>query len=148
MKKTQLEKLLKAIEVRETSVNGWEDFKIVPAPNQDELRIPEHPTWNDNEKGYYGIHVVYCTTRDAYTGKASRVQMKASQRWAYIVVNYDLEGMNVTKTHTVEIEDDVIYIDTKVQANNKFLGNFKMEVDMNTRNWENRFAYYVTYGRS
>ena len=62
--------------------------------------------------------------------------------------DYDLEGMNVTKTHTVEIEDDVIYIDTKVQANNKFLGNFKMEVDMNTRNWENRFAYYVTYGRS
>ena len=39
MEKTQLDKLIKAIEARETSTNGWVHFAIVPAPNQDELRI-------------------------------------------------------------------------------------------------------------
>ena len=148
MKKTQLDKLIKAIEVRETSTNGWEDFAIVPAPNQDELRIPEHPTWNCNEKGYYGFHVVYCTTRDAYTNKGGKVKMPTSERWAYIVVNYQMEGMNVTKTHTIEIDEDMILIDTEVVADHNFLGNYKMNVDMTERNWENRFAYYITYGRS
>ena len=49
---------------------------------------------------------------------------------------------------TIEIDEDMILIDTLVRADNNFLGNFKMEVDMTERNWENRFAYYVTYGRS
>ena len=38
--------------------------------------------------------------------------------------------------------------DTEVVADHNFLGNYKMNVDMTERNWENRFAYYVTYGRS
>ena len=56
--------------------------------------------------------------------------------------------MNVTKTHTIEIDEDVILIDTEVRADHNFLGNYKMEVDMTERNWENRFAYRFKGKRS
>ena len=148
MKKSQLEKLMKTILDREVSTNGWEEFELVPAPNQEELRIPEHPTWNCNEKGFYKFHIVLNTTRDAYTNKAGRVKLQASERWAYFIVSYDMEGTSIKKTHTVEIIGNTIYIETKVQANNHYLGSFNMEVDMLTHNWENRFSHYVTYGRS
>ena len=36
---------------------------------------------------------------------------------------YEMQDMNVTKTHTVEIDEDMILIDTEVRADHNYLGN-------------------------
>ena len=147
MNENTLKKLMNAIAVKEIDVNGWEDFKFIPDPNQDNLRTPDAPTWN-SEGSYYHVHVMYNKYRDAYTNKRGRVLMTPSERYAYFVVTYTTEeGMRVEKVNTVEIRDNMIDIVTSVRANNENLGSFNQEVDMNSSNWENRFAWFITSGR-
>ena len=147
MNENTLNKLMEAIAQKEIDVLGWEDFKFIPAPNQEELRTPDAPTWN-SEGSYYHVHVMYNKYRDAYTNKGGRVLMTASERYAYFVVSYTTEeGLHVEKVHTVEIRDNMIDIHTTVKANNENLGSFNQEVDMDSSNWENRFAWYLTSGR-
>lgn len=147
MNENTLKKLMNAIAVKEIDVNGWEDFKFIPEPNQEELRTPDAPTWN-SEGSYYHVHVMYNKYRDAYTNKRGRVLMTPSERYAYFVVTYTTEeGMRVEKVNTVEIRDNMIDIVTSVRANNENLGSFNQEVDMNSSNWENRFAWFITSGR-
>jgi len=147
MNENTLNKLMEAIATKEIDVNGWEDFKFIPAPNQEELRTPDAPTWN-SEGSYYHVHVMYNKYRDAYTNKGGRVLMPASERYAYFVVTYTTdEDLHVEKVHTIEIRDNMIDIHTSVKANNENLGSFNQEVDMDSSNWENRFAWYLTSGR-
>ena len=87
MNENTLNKLMEAIAQKEIDVLGWEDFKFIPAPNQEELRTPDAPTWN-SEGSYYHVHVMYNKYRDAYTNKGGRVLMTASERYAYFVVTY------------------------------------------------------------
>ena len=147
MNENTLNKLMNAIEVKEIEVNGWEDFKFIPAPNQDELRTPDAPTWN-SEGSYYHVHVMYNKYRDAYTNKGGRVLMTASERYAYFVVTYTTEeGLHIEKVHTIEVADNVIYINTQVKANHENLGSFNEEIDMDSNNWANKFAWHLTTGR-
>ncbi len=147
MNEHTLNKLMEAIALKEIDVNGWEDFEFIPAPNQEELRTPDAPTWN-SKCSYYHVHVMYNKYRDAYTNKGGRVLMPASERYAYFVVTYTTdEGLHIEKVHTIEIKDNMIDIHTSVKANSENLGSFNQEVDMNSSNWENRFAWYLTSGR-
>ena len=41
----------------------------------------------------------------------------------------------------------MIDIATSVKANKENLGSFNQEVDMDSSNWENRFAWFLTSGR-
>ncbi|BAQ84760.1 hypothetical protein [uncultured Mediterranean phage uvMED] len=147
MNENTLNKLMEAIAQKEIDVLGWENFKFIPATNQEELRTPDAPTWN-SEGSYYHVHVMYNKYRDAYTNKGGRVLMTASERYAYFVVTYTTEeGLHIEKVHTIEIRDNIIDISTSVRANNENLGSFNQEVDMDSSNWENRFAWYLTSGR-
>lgn len=146
MNENTLNKLMEAIAQKEINVLGWEDFKFIPAPNQEELRTPDAPTWN-SEGSYYHVHVMYNKYRDAYTNKGGRVLMTASERYAYFVVTYTTEeGLHIEKVHTIEVADKIIYINTQVKANHENLGSFNQEFDMDSNNWENRFAWHLTSG--
>ena len=115
MTKTQMTKLIKAVEeriARENAITGNKQ-KLVPAKNQEELRYPDAPTWNTEGKGYYDFHIVYWTSRDANTNKGGRVSMPSKDRWATFQITHLITDDNGTKTkveknNTVTVVDNVI----------------------------------------
>ena len=123
MTKTQMTKLIKAVEeriARENAITGNKQ-KLVPAKNQEELRYPDAPTWNTEGKGYYDFHIVYWTSRDANTNKGGRVSMPSKDRWATFQITHLITDDNGTKTkveknNTVTVVDNVIKIHTVVKV--------------------------------
>jgi hypothetical protein len=153
MNKTQMNKLIEAVK------EGLSDFadgqELVPAPNQDELRFPECPTWNTKGKGYYDFHIVYWTSRDSYANHGSRrVSMPSKDRWATFQVTHEMGVGEVTKTSTVTIKDKVINITTTVTVDNgtysNSVGMYMHQVEMteiwSKTDWYTLFVNAITRG--
>ena len=148
MNKTQMTQLLDAVTTKITD-DGWDDFKLVPHANQEELRRPDAPTWDSAGESYYNVHAWYATHRDAYTNKGGRVKMKSDERYAYFIVKYTTDdGVAIKKVNCVEIDGSIIRIATEmIVGQNNHLGTFHSEVDMTFDKWDSKFAYAITTGR-
>ena len=153
MNKTQMTKLLDAVTTKITD-DGWDDFKLVPHANPEELRRPDAPTWDSTGESFYNVHAWYATHRDAYTNKGGRVKMKSDERYAYFIVKYKTDdGIDVKKINNVDIDGSIIRITTEVKVAvgrdvvGNHLGSYYSEVDMTSDNWDLKFAYAITSGR-
>jgi len=148
MNKTQMTQLLDAVTLKITD-DGWNDFKLVPHANPEELRRPDAPTWDSTGESFYNVHAWYATHRDAYTNKGGRVKMKSDERYAYFIVKYKTDdGIDIKKINSVEIDGSIIHISTEIiVGGSSHLGTYQQEVDMTFDKWDLRFAYAITTGR-
>ena len=148
MTKTQMTKLIKAIEQRIAFQNenyGYKQ-KLVPAENQEELRFPDAPTWNTAGEGEYDFHIVYWTSRDANTNKGGRVSMPSKDRWATFEVSHEVPNAkgtsHIKKTNTVTVVDNVIKIHTVIRNEEYTIARYNHEVEM-TEIWTKTDWYSV-----
>jgi hypothetical protein len=142
MNKTQINKLIEAVKEELNTFDYGQE--LIPAPNQDELRFPECPTWNTKGKGYYDFHIVYWTSRDSYSNHGSpRVSMPSKDRWATFEVTHNMDCGTVKKLSTVTIKDKVINITTNVEVDGTSVGKYMHQVEM-TEIWS-KTDWYILF---
>ena len=153
MTKTQMTKLIKAIEQRIAFQNenyGYKQ-KLVPAENQEELRFPDAPTWNTAGEGEYDFHIVYWTSRDANTNKGGRVSMPSKDRWATFEVSHEVPNAkgtsHIKKTNTVTVVDNVIKIHTVIRNEEYTIARYNHEVEM-TEKGGRRTGWYSIFAKA